>query len=137
MAVIAAMVVMAASACAARPCDEFHARLPKVRWALCDAARLEPSPAKSVKGRSIFTRDIEPDQSRLRVLVVGGIHGDKLPSTSVALHWIRLAQAARRQSTGASFPRSTRTACVWPARPSSERQWGGPEPQLPHTQPGA
>jgi len=96
-AVTAATLVMAA-AHAGRPCDEFYARLPNVSWALCEAAQLEASPAKSVKGRTIYTRDVEPDQVRLRVLVVGGIHGDELSSASVALHWIRLAQATPAQT---------------------------------------
>jgi len=87
-----------AAAHAGRPCDEFYARLPNVSWALCEAAQLEASPAKSVKGRTIYTRDVEPDQVRLRVLVVGGIHGDELSSASVALHWIRLAQATPAQT---------------------------------------
>jgi protein MpaA len=98
MAVIAATFVLATSAYAARPCDEFYARLPNVSWALCTGALLEASPAKSVKGRTIFTRDVQPDQARLRVLVIGGIHGDELSSSSVALHWIRLAQAAPAQT---------------------------------------
>lgn len=89
---------VAVSACAARPCDEFYARLPNVSWALCETAQLQSSPAKSVKGRTIFTRDIEPENARLRVLVIGGIHGDELSSASVALHWIRLAQADQDQT---------------------------------------
>jgi murein peptide amidase A len=93
-----ATLVFAAAAHAARPCDEFYARLPNVSWALCDAARLQASTGKSVKGRMIYTRDIEPDQVRLRVLVIGGMHGDELSSASVALHWIRLAQAAPAQT---------------------------------------
>jgi murein peptide amidase A len=82
------------SAHAGRPCDEFYARLPNVSWALCETAQLQSSSARSVKGRTIFTRDIEPEYARLRVLVIGGIHGDELSSASVALHWIRLAQAS-------------------------------------------
>jgi murein tripeptide amidase MpaA len=34
----------------------------------------------------------------LRVLVIGGIHGDELSSASVALHWILLAQAEPNQT---------------------------------------
>jgi len=92
-----AALTLTTSAFAARPCDEFYARLPNVSWALCEAAQLQGGSAKSVKGRTIFTRDIEPDQANQRVLVIGGIHGDELSSASVALHWIRLAQAAPEQ----------------------------------------
>jgi hypothetical protein len=35
-----------------------------VSWALCDAARLQASTGKSVKGRTIYTRDVEPDNAR-------------------------------------------------------------------------
>ena len=94
MAVFLAAALSAVCAQAARPCDEFFARLPNVSWALCEAAQLQASPAKSVKGRTIYTRDVEPGDARLRVLVIGGMHGDELSSASVALHWIRLAQAA-------------------------------------------
>jgi len=81
---------------AAAPCDEFVARLPNVKRALCDAAHLQPSTAKSVEGRILWARDIKPDdnlrQASLRVMVIGGIHGDELSSTSVALHWLRFAE---------------------------------------------
>lgn len=95
MAVGAAALVAAIWAQAAgRPCDEFYARLPNVSWALCQAVDLQPSEGRSVKGRTIYTRDIAHPQPQLRVLVIGGIHGDELSSASVALHWIRLAQGA-------------------------------------------
>ncbi len=77
-----------------RPCDEFYARLPNVSWALCQAAQLQPSAGRSVKGRTIYTRDVAHAQPELRVLVIGGMHGDELSSAAVALHWIRLAQGA-------------------------------------------
>lgn len=96
-ALLFAALATAFSAQAVRPCDEFFARLPNVSWALCETAQLQSGPAKSVRGRTIFIRDIEPDNARLRVLVIGGIHGDELSSASVALHWIRLAQTAPDQ----------------------------------------
>jgi hypothetical protein len=46
---------------------------------------------KSVRGRPLLVRDVKPDDARLRVLVVGGIHGDELSSASMAFHWIKLA----------------------------------------------
>ena len=93
-----ATAVAATGALAVRPCDEFFARLPNVSWALCESAQLQASLGKSVKGRIIYTRDVEPGNARLRVLVIGGMHGDELSSSSVALHWIRLAQAAPEQT---------------------------------------
>jgi protein MpaA len=80
-----------------RACDEFYARLPNVSWALCQTAQLQISEGRSVKGRPIYTRDVEHAHAQLRVLVIGGIHGDELSSASVALHWIRLAQNTPEQ----------------------------------------
>ena len=85
-------LLWAPAAYAARACDDFYARLPNVQWSLCEQAQLQDSMARSVKGRPIYTRDIRPEGARLRVLVIGGMHGDELSSSSVALHWIRLAQ---------------------------------------------
>ena len=94
----AATVVIAGSAYASGLCDDFYARLPSVQRVQCEDAKLQPSAARSVKGRSIYTRDVNPQDARLRVLVIGGIHGDELSSASVALHWIGLAQAAPQQT---------------------------------------
>ncbi|MES2785475.1 MAG: M14 family zinc carboxypeptidase [Pseudomonadota bacterium] len=78
---------------AAHHCIDFVRRLPHVNRQLCDQAQLRASGAKSVRGYPIYVRDIDPGQAKLRVLVTGAIHGDELSSTSVALHWLRLAQA--------------------------------------------
>lgn len=99
-----AAVVIANSAHSAGPCDDFYARLPNVKRALCDTAKLQPASARSVKGRAIYTRDVHPADARLRVLVVGGIHGDELSSASVALHWIGLAQADPAQVSWRFIP---------------------------------
>ena len=79
---------------AAAPCDEFAARLPNVKRSFCESAQLQPSAARSVKGRTLWTRDIKPDGATLRVLVIGAIHGDEPSSASVALHWLKLAEVA-------------------------------------------
>ena len=76
----------------ASACDEILHRLPNVSAALCNAAALHPSGGRSVEGRTIWTRDVLPREARWRVLVIGGIHGDELSSSSVALHWLALAQ---------------------------------------------
>jgi protein MpaA len=73
------------------PCERFVGKLPNVTRALCEAARLEPSGAHSVQGVPLYTRDVREDKAKLRVLVIGAIHGDELSAASVALHWIRLA----------------------------------------------
>ena len=89
---MAALLCLSGSAYAAAPCDEFAARLPNVKRSLCESASLQPSAAKSVQGRTIWTRDIKADNATWRVLVVGAIHGDELSSASVALHWLKLAE---------------------------------------------
>ncbi|WP_374413994.1 M14 family zinc carboxypeptidase [Hydrogenophaga sp.] len=76
---------------AADPCVEFVARLPNVKAPLCSAARLVPTVGRSVQGRTIYQRDVVSPEPRLRVLVVGAMHGDELSSASVALHWIQRA----------------------------------------------
>jgi hypothetical protein len=72
-------------------CNELVHRLPNVSQALCQEAQLVAGPAHSVKGRSILVRDMPATDAKLRVLVLGGIHGDELSSSAVALHWIGLA----------------------------------------------
>ena len=88
-------------AIAAPPCDEFVPRLPNVNRALCNAAGLQATAARTPMGRVIWARDVRDDRASsasataaaaLRVLVVGGIHGDELSSSAVALHWLRLAE---------------------------------------------
>ena len=76
---------------ASDPCREFVARLPNVRSLLCQAAQLKPSPGRSVQGRTLYHRDVVAPDARIRVLVVGAMHGDELSSASVALHWIQRA----------------------------------------------
>ncbi len=77
-------------------CDQLLPRLPNVGKPLCEAAQLKDSGARSVQGRPIWVRDLVPARPQLQVLVVGGIHGDEMSATSLALHWI--AQAQREQA---------------------------------------
>jgi murein peptide amidase A len=72
-------------------CSQFASKLPNVSKALCEAAQLKNSGTQSVKGQSLWTRDVQPADAQTRVLVVGGIHGDELSSASLAMHWIQSA----------------------------------------------
>jgi hypothetical protein len=76
---------------AGSPCADFVAKLPNLSRALCEAAKLQPAGVRSVAGQMLWTRDIRPSQANLRVLVVGGIHGDELSAASLPFHWIKLA----------------------------------------------
>ena len=92
LALLSAPVCRAAGPSATVPCDELVAKLPNVQRALCESAQLQPSTARTVNGRTIWVRDIKPDNPTVRVLVIGGIHGDEPSSAALALHWIRLAE---------------------------------------------
>lgn len=75
----------------ADPCLELVARLPNVKSKLCADAQLTPTVGKSLQGRTLYSRDVVSPDAKIRVLVVGAMHGDELSSASLALHWIQRA----------------------------------------------
>lgn len=91
-ALFAAACLALAQAALASPCVDWVGRLPNVNRTLCDSAGLQAGGARSARGQHLYQRDIQPEDAKLRVLVLGAIHGDELSSASVALHWMRLAQ---------------------------------------------
>lgn len=72
-------------------CQQSVRRLPNVNLALCAQAQLSANGGRSVLGRPLFQRDVIPSSAQLKVLVIGGIHGDELSSTALVLHWIQHA----------------------------------------------
>ena len=86
------MVSIAAYAVPMRSCLDYSLRIPNVKPPLCEAAQLTDMRARSVLGRPIWGRDVAPDDAGLRVLVLGGMHGDEMSSSSLVFHWILLAQ---------------------------------------------
>lgn len=72
-------------------CQDMTRRLPNLSAAVCAMAQLTPIGAKSAQGRPLFLRDVISANAHLRVLVIGGIHGDELSSTSLVMHWIKAA----------------------------------------------
>ena len=66
--------------------------LPNVSQTLCLQAELKDSGIRSVKGVPLLSRDVKAEDAKLRVMVIGGIHGDELSSAALALHWIKLAK---------------------------------------------
>ncbi len=96
--VLVASYLVLTSLTHASNCEEFSRKLPNVPLALCQSAQLQDSQARSVKGQSLLVRDLPVPNAKLRVLVVGGIHGDELSSASLALHWIALAQEIPAQT---------------------------------------
>ncbi|OGB54227.1 MAG: murein peptide amidase A [Burkholderiales bacterium RIFOXYC12_FULL_60_6] len=92
-AVLLTLFSIAANADKSRVCINFYEKLPNVPLALCEQAQLQHSGGRSVQGKPILMREIQPPAPRLRVLVVAAMHGDEFSSASVALHWLQLAQA--------------------------------------------
>jgi hypothetical protein len=88
-----AMISIASHAIPMRSCADYAAKIPNVKTHLCETARLEDMQARSVQGRPIWGRDVQADDSHLRILVLGGIHGDEMSSSSLVFHWIAMAQA--------------------------------------------
>jgi murein peptide amidase A len=85
-------------------CKTWAAKLPHLTESACKQLGLTPSGAFSVQHRSIDWRDVRHTPisdlaqasdttaaSARRVLVIGGIHGDELSSSSLALAWLNLA----------------------------------------------
>lgn len=72
-------------------CDAVAHRLPNVSKAMCMRAGLAPANARSAQGRPLYQRDVISANAHLRVLVIGGIHGDELSSTALVLNWINAA----------------------------------------------
>ena len=89
---LSAALFITATANSATPCSEFAQKLPNVTPKLCQQAQLKDSGARSVKGQPIYWQDLPKPDAKIRVLVVGGIHGDELSSASLALHWLALAK---------------------------------------------
>jgi murein peptide amidase A len=86
-----AIFIIANNVDATPTCRDFSQKLPNVSESLCSGAGLVASGTRSVRGQTLWMRDVNPVDAKLRVLVVGGIHGDELSSSAVALHWIALA----------------------------------------------
>ncbi len=78
------------------PCLEVADRLASVRHDDCAGDGFRLTGAHSVDGRPLFQRLLPAPvggRTPLRVLLVGGIHGDELASVSVVFHWLRLLEA--------------------------------------------
>ncbi len=89
---LVAMQSIAGYADPTRVCKDYSSKIPNVSAALCESAHLQDTLTRSVLKRPIWSRDIEPADARLRVLVLGGIHGDEMSSSALVFHWIALAQ---------------------------------------------
>lgn len=89
--------VLAATATPAQQaewCKRLTTRLPGVSAATCQRAGLAPTGASSRNGFPILLRSIpaaKPGKQRepVRVLLLGGIHGDELTAGAIVFHWMQ------------------------------------------------
>jgi hypothetical protein len=71
-------------------CGRLAERLASLAPQQCRETALVPGDGRSVNGVPLWFRDIAPAHApeRLRVLVLGGIHGDEMASVSLVFDWI-------------------------------------------------
>jgi protein MpaA len=72
-------------------CQAWTVRVPDLSMGLCTTSGLQPTGGRSVQGEPLYSVDIRAGSPQLRVIVVGGIHGDELTSTTLAMHWLQIA----------------------------------------------
>ncbi len=82
-------------------CRELAKKLADLTQEQCEAAALGASGARSVNGVPLYQRDVlpavvedlldTPAKPALKVLVLGGIHGDEMSSATLAFRWLNLA----------------------------------------------
>lgn len=104
---IARLILAGAAAAACLPafasdakadwCKQLVPRLPGVSLADCQSSGLAPTGAVSRKGVPILMRSVPADLADkkavpMRVLLLGGIHGDELTSSSIVFQWMRWLQ---------------------------------------------
>jgi len=73
-------------------CGQLAKRMPKVSREMCEGIGLQPTGTHSVKGFPILTRDYASDGKRkvpLRILLIGGIHGDEPTAAAIVFHWLQ------------------------------------------------
>lgn len=81
-------------------CAKLTPRLPGISNATCKEARLTPTGINSRLGFPLLSRQLSADKKQaenhrpLRVLLMGGIHGDELTSASIVFRWLQWMPAA-------------------------------------------
>ncbi len=74
-------------------CNTLSKSLPGLPVSRCVAAELQRASQKSVEGRPLSVRDIKPRNTpKLKILVLGGIHGDEMTSSTIVFDWIERAR---------------------------------------------
>jgi murein peptide amidase A len=77
-------------------CTALVKNVPGLALEKCLAAALQPGGGQSVQGRTLWLRDVAPRSgtTRLKVLVLGAMHGDEATSSTVVFDWIARAERA-------------------------------------------
>lgn len=72
-------------------CTPLVARLPKISLHECLSSKLSPAGASSLNGFPLLIRDLPADARHtpaIRVLLLGGIHGDEQTSSAIVFKWL-------------------------------------------------
>lgn len=73
-------------------CRKISGRLPTVNLAACKASGIAPTGAVSANGFPILMRQIPAvrvdNRKAIRVLLLGGIHGDELTASAIVFRWM-------------------------------------------------
>ncbi|MCH8617596.1 M14 family zinc carboxypeptidase [Undibacterium sp. TS12] len=78
-------------------CTPLVTRLPKVSLNDCKNSKLTPTGANSLNGFPVLYRDLHSDSRHpqaIRVLLLGGIHGDEQTASSIVFKWMESMQKA-------------------------------------------
>jgi hypothetical protein len=81
-------------------CAALIPRLPKINLNDCKEARLMPTNTSSVNGFPILMREINADKKNmpaLKILLLGGIHGDEQTASSIVFKWLAALQKNHQQ----------------------------------------
>ncbi|HYD62965.1 MAG TPA: M14 family murein peptide amidase A [Noviherbaspirillum sp.] len=106
LAAAACAPALAAPATAAQQtewCKRLTPRLPGVNVATCQKSGLQPTGASSRNGFPILMRSIPAAKTGkqgepVRVLLLGGIHGDELTAAAIVFQWMQWLQTPAAQS---------------------------------------
>jgi protein MpaA len=80
-------------------CGRLVPRLPGVSMATCQSSSLKPSGGLSNNGfpllvRRINTSTVQNSEPPIRVMLLGGIHGDELTASAVVFKWLQQMQVS-------------------------------------------
>jgi protein MpaA len=84
-------------------CEQLVPRLPHVSVDACHRSALVPTGAMSSNGFPILMRGFpsirtsKPGQEPVRVLLLGGIHGDELTAAAIVFHWMQAMDIPQAQ----------------------------------------